>query len=172
MPFLCFQLTRKAKVTTAVSPISLPRDWEMVNPGMLCSVAGWGHLGMNMSCPRKLQEVELEVQRAEKCTSRYKYYKTTTQMCAGDVRKRKSSFEVRSPVLSMQSLDLQVWGRGNELCPVSPACPPVPSLSAVPGGWTLTQSPTWAEASCGRRWIVRARLKPQDQQDPYISQGP
>ena len=87
MPFLCFQLTRKAKVTTAVSPISLPRDWEMVNPGMLCSVAGWGCLGLDMSHPNKLQEVELEVQRAEKCTSRYKYYKTTTQMCAGDVRK-------------------------------------------------------------------------------------
>ena len=119
MPFLCFQLTRKAKVTTAVSPISLPRDWEMVNPGMLCSVAGWGHLGMNMSCPRKLQEVELEVQRAEKCTSRYKYYKTTTQMCAGDVRKRKSSFKVRSQYYPCKAL---VFGSGamgmsSVLCP-------------------------------------------------------
>ena len=119
MPFLCFQLTRKAKVTAAVSPISLPRDWETVNPGMLCSVAGWGHLGMNMSCPRKLQEVELEVQRAEKCTSHYKYYKTTTQMCAGDVRKRKSSFKVRSQYYPCKAL---VFGSGamgmsSVLCP-------------------------------------------------------
>ena len=66
MIFLCFQLMRKANVTTAVSPISLPRDWDKVKSGMLCSVAGWGRLGVNMSCPKKLQEVELEVQRAEK----------------------------------------------------------------------------------------------------------
>ncbi|CAI9157890.1 unnamed protein product [Rangifer tarandus platyrhynchus] len=72
---------------------SLPRDWDTVNPGMLCSVAGWGCLGVNMSCPNKLQEVELEVQRAEKCTSRYKYYSTTTQICAGHPGKRKGSFE-------------------------------------------------------------------------------
>ena len=172
MPFFCFQLMRKANVTTAVSPISLPRDWDTVNPGILCSVAGWGRLDVDMSCTNKLQEVELEVQRAEKCTSRYKHYSTTTQICVGDPRKRKSSFKVSSPVLSMQSLGLWIRGHGNELCPVSPACPPVQSLSGVPGGWTLPLSHIWAEASCGRRRIVRARLKPQDQQDPFISQGP
>ncbi|KAM9711406.1 mast cell protease 1A-like [Dama dama] len=89
---MLLQLTRKAKVTTAVSPISLPRDRDTVNPGMLCSVAGWGRLGLDMSHPSKLQEVELEVQRAKKCTSRYKNYRTTTQICAGDARKKKSSF--------------------------------------------------------------------------------
>lgn len=172
MPFLCLQLKRRAKVTAAVSTISLPSSSDMVNPGMLCSVAGWGRLDVDMSRTKKLQEVELEVQRAEKCTSRYKYYSTTTQICVGDPRKRKSSFKVSSLVLSMQSLGLWIWGHGNELCPVSPACPPVQSLSGVPGGWTLPLSHIWAEASCGRRWIVRARLKPQDQEDPFISQGP
>ena len=133
MPFFCFQLMRKANMTTAVSPISLPRDCDTFNTGMLCSVAGWGRLGVNMSCPKKLQEVELEVQRAEKCTSRYRYYNTTTQICAGDSRESKSSFKVSSPVLSMQSLGLWIRGREKELCPVSPACPPVQSLSCVPG---------------------------------------
>ncbi|XP_061250871.1 mast cell protease 1A isoform X2 [Bos javanicus] len=90
---MLLQLMRKANVTTAVSPISLPRDWDTVNPGMLCSVAGWGRLDVDMSRTKKLQEVELEVQRAEKCTSRYKYYSTTTQICVGDPRKRKSSFK-------------------------------------------------------------------------------
>ena len=66
MPFFCFQLMRKANMTTAVSPISLPRDCDTFNPGMLCSVAGWGCLGVDMPRPNKLQEVELEVQRAEK----------------------------------------------------------------------------------------------------------
>uniref|UniRef100_A0A8C6G100 Peptidase S1 domain-containing protein n=1 Tax=Moschus moschiferus TaxID=68415 RepID=A0A8C6G100_MOSMO len=90
---MLLQLMRKANVTTAVSPISLPRDRDKVNPGMLCSVAGWGRLGVDMSRPNKLQEVELEVQRAEECTSLYKSYSTTTQICAGDPRKRKSSFK-------------------------------------------------------------------------------
>ncbi|KAB0336326.1 hypothetical protein FD754_025695, partial [Muntiacus muntjak] len=89
---MLLQLMKKAKVTTAVSPISLPRDRDTVNPGMLCSVAGWGRLGLDMSHPQKLQEVELEVQRAKKCTSRYKHYRTTTQICAGDAREKKSSF--------------------------------------------------------------------------------
>ncbi|XP_065762161.1 mast cell protease 1A-like [Muntiacus reevesi] len=89
---MLLQLTRKANVTTAVSPINLPRDRDTVNPGMLCSVAGWGCLDVDMYCPNKLQEVQLEVQRAKKCTSRYEYYRTTTQICAGDARKRKSSF--------------------------------------------------------------------------------
>ncbi|KAB0337101.1 hypothetical protein FD755_025745, partial [Muntiacus reevesi] len=89
---MLLQLTRKAKVTTAVSPISLPRDRDTVNPGMLCSVAGWGCLDVDMYCPNKLQEVQLEVQRAKKCTSRYENYSTITQICAGDARKKKSSF--------------------------------------------------------------------------------
>ncbi|KAB0353760.1 hypothetical protein FD755_023544 [Muntiacus reevesi] len=89
---MLLQLTRKAKMTTAVSPVSLPRDRDTVNPGMLCSVAGWGSLDVAISYPNKLQEVELEVQRAEKCASRYKNYSTTTQICAGDPGKRKSSF--------------------------------------------------------------------------------
>ena len=171
MPVLYFQLMRKANVTTAVSPISLPRDWDTVNPGMLCSVAGWGHLGVNMPRPDKLQEVELEVQRAEECSYRYPYYSTTTQICAGDPKESKSFFKVSSPVSSMQSLALWIWGSGSEFCPVSPACPPIWCLSEVPGGWILPQSHIWAEVSCGRRRIVRARLKPQDQRDPFINQG-
>ena len=119
MPFLYFQLMRKANVTTAVSPISLPRDWDTVNPGMLCSVAGWGHLGVNMPRPDKLQEVELEVQRAEECSYRYPYYSTTTQICAGDPKESKSFFKVSSPVSSMQSLALWIGATGasSSLCP-------------------------------------------------------
>ncbi|XP_042091208.1 mast cell protease 1A-like [Ovis aries] len=90
---MLLQLMRKAYVTTAVSPISVPTDWDTVNPGMLCSMAGWGHLGVNMPRPDKLQEVELEVQRAEECSYRYTYYSTTTQICAGDPRESKSFFK-------------------------------------------------------------------------------
>ncbi|KAB0391232.1 hypothetical protein E2I00_006782, partial [Balaenoptera physalus] len=103
-PFSCpRELRRKAYLTAAVSPIRLPWRRELVKPGMVCSVAGWGHLGVNNPVAEKLQEVELEVQRDEECISRYKDYNTTTQICAGNPRKRKGSFLVRSPVLSMQS---------------------------------------------------------------------
>uniref|UniRef100_A0A8C6G0B9 Peptidase S1 domain-containing protein n=1 Tax=Moschus moschiferus TaxID=68415 RepID=A0A8C6G0B9_MOSMO len=83
-------LGRKAKVTAAVSTIALPSGSDAVNPGMLCSVAGWGLLRVNGSTANKLQEVELEVQRDEECKSRYEGYNADTQICVGNPRMRKS----------------------------------------------------------------------------------
>ena len=97
MPFLCLQLKRRAKVTAAVSTISLPSSSDMVNPGMLCSVAGWGLLRVSGSTTNKLQEVELEVQRDEKCKSRYEVYNTDTQICVGNPRMRKKAPTTASP---------------------------------------------------------------------------
>ena len=102
MLFLYIQLTRKAEMTDAVSLINLPRSLEKVKPGMMCSVAGWGQLGVNMPSADKLQEVDLEIQSEEKCIARFKDYIPFTQICAGDPSKRKDSFLVRSPVLSVQ----------------------------------------------------------------------
>ena len=59
MLFLYLQLTRKANITDKVSPINLPRRLAKVKPGMMCSVAGWGRLGVNMPSTDKLQEVDL-----------------------------------------------------------------------------------------------------------------
>ena len=103
MLFLYIQLTRKADMTDAVSPINLPRSLEKVKPGMMCSVAGWGQLGVNMPSADKLQEVDLEVHSEEKGIARFKNYIPITQICAGDSTKRKNSFSVRSSVLSMQN---------------------------------------------------------------------
>ncbi|XP_040091878.1 mast cell protease 3-like, partial [Oryx dammah] len=100
---MLLQLTRKADMTDAVSLISLPRSLEKVKPGMMCSVAGWGQLGVNMPSADKLQEVDLELQSEEKCIARFKYYIPITQICAGDPSKRKDSFSVSSPVLSVQN---------------------------------------------------------------------
>uniref|UniRef100_A0A8C6BYG7 Peptidase S1 domain-containing protein n=1 Tax=Monodon monoceros TaxID=40151 RepID=A0A8C6BYG7_MONMO len=72
---------RKAYLTAAVSPIRLPWRRELVKPGMVCSVAGWGHLGVNNPMAEKLQAVDLEVQRDEECISHYKDYNTTTPIC-------------------------------------------------------------------------------------------
>ncbi|XP_061037456.1 mast cell protease 3-like [Eubalaena glacialis] len=58
-PFSCSrELRRKAYLTTAVSPIRLPWRRELVKPGMVCSVAGWGHLGVNNPVAEKLQEAD------------------------------------------------------------------------------------------------------------------
>ncbi|KAJ1069941.1 hypothetical protein K5549_017389, partial [Capra hircus] len=89
---MLLQLTRKAEMTDAVSLINLPRSLEKVKPGMMCSVAGWGQLGVNMPSADKLQEVDLEVQSEEKCIARFKDYIPITQICAGDPSKRKDSF--------------------------------------------------------------------------------
>ncbi|KAI4535344.1 hypothetical protein MG293_014570 [Ovis ammon polii] len=90
---MLLQLKRKAKMTAAVSTIGLPSSSDTVNPGMLCSVAGWGLLRVNGSTANKLQEVELEVQRDEKCKSRYRVYNTSTQMCVGNPRMRSNAME-------------------------------------------------------------------------------
>ncbi|XP_052515541.1 mast cell protease 3-like [Budorcas taxicolor] len=88
---MLLQLERKAKMTAAVSTIGLPSSSDTVNPGMLCSVAGWGRLHVKGSTAKKLQEVELEVQRDEECKSRYAVYNTSTQMCVGNPRMKNNA---------------------------------------------------------------------------------
>ncbi|XP_064341941.1 mast cell protease 1A-like [Camelus dromedarius] len=90
---MLLQLTRKANLTTAVSPIRLPQGKEPVKPGMVCSVAGWGLLGVNKPAAAKLQEAELEVQTDQQCIHHYKHYDATTQICAGNRRNRENCFE-------------------------------------------------------------------------------
>ncbi|CAI9157889.1 unnamed protein product [Rangifer tarandus platyrhynchus] len=89
---MLLQLAWKADMTDAVSPISLPRSFEKPKPGMMCSVAGWGRLDVNIPPADKLQEVDLEVQKDEKCIAHFKDYIPIMQICAGDPNKRKSSF--------------------------------------------------------------------------------
>ena len=75
---------------------------------------------------------------------------------------------------NLGSAELGGWvAMGMNPVPVSPACPPIWSLSCVPGGLTLPQSHIWAGASCERgSRIVNALMKPQDQQGPDVSPGP
>ncbi|KAB0368938.1 mast cell protease 3-like [Muntiacus reevesi] len=89
---MLLQLAWKADMTDAVSPISLPRNFQKVNPGMMCSVAGWGRLEVNMPSADKLQEVDLEVQSEQRCIARFRDYIPITQICAGDPNKRKNSY--------------------------------------------------------------------------------
>ncbi|KAF6351378.1 granzyme B [Rhinolophus ferrumequinum] len=66
---MLLQLEDKAKLNAAVRTIDLPGRRDKVKPGMVCSVAGWGRLGVNTPGPAKLHEVDLEIQRDEECIS-------------------------------------------------------------------------------------------------------
>ena len=101
------QLERKAKQTSAVKPLSLPRAMARVKPGQVCSVAGWGRDSMT-TYPDTLQEVKLIVQQDAKCESHLpNYYNHTTQLCVGDPKTRKASFQVR-----ITAYPAWIWGEG------------------------------------------------------------
>ncbi|CAM9735340.1 unnamed protein product [Rangifer tarandus platyrhynchus] len=90
---MLLKLERKAKQTSAVKPLSLPRAMARVKPGQVCSVAGWGRNSMT-TYPETLQEVKLIVQEDRKCESHLgNYYNHTTQLCVGDPKTKKTSFQ-------------------------------------------------------------------------------
>uniref|UniRef100_A0A8C3FX42 Peptidase S1 domain-containing protein n=1 Tax=Chrysemys picta bellii TaxID=8478 RepID=A0A8C3FX42_CHRPI len=83
------QLAKRAKFNTWVGTIALPRAKEIVKPGTLCSVAGWGRTSPESeSTPTKLQEVDVVVMKDAKCLRKrngtYQYYKSSTMMYVGD----------------------------------------------------------------------------------------
>ncbi|XP_065762497.1 granzyme B-like isoform X1 [Muntiacus reevesi] len=90
---MLLKLERKAKQTSAVKPLSLPRAMARVKPGQTCSVAGWGKDSMT-TYPETLQEVKLIVQEDQKCESHLRnYYNHTIQLCVGDPKTKKTSFQ-------------------------------------------------------------------------------
>ncbi|KAM6202538.1 granzyme B-like [Rhynchocyon petersi] len=90
---MLLQLKTKAKLTAAVQLLHLPKKKDLVKPGQVCSVAGWGQISTN-NLTTKLHEVELAVQEDEECKSYYpKYYNSTSQLCAGDPTKKMASFQ-------------------------------------------------------------------------------
>ncbi|XP_062946180.1 cathepsin G [Cynocephalus volans] len=89
---MLLQLRRRARRNRAVQPVALPRTQERVRPGALCTVAGWGLVNLSRRTDR-LREVQLRVQRDQKCSSHFNFYNGQTQICVGDPRERKSAFK-------------------------------------------------------------------------------
>ncbi|KAM9711410.1 granzyme H-like isoform 2-T2 [Dama dama] len=87
------QLERKAKQTSAVKPLSLPRAKARVRPGQMCSLAGWGQVALGAPAT-SLQEAELMVQEDRVCETLYpSHYSRASQICVGDPRKAKTGFK-------------------------------------------------------------------------------
>ncbi|XP_068847211.1 granzyme B-like isoform X2 [Capricornis sumatraensis] len=90
---MLLKLERKAKKTSAVKPLSLPRAKTRVKPGQVCSVAGWGRDSTG-SYADTLQEVKLTVQEDRRCEAYlHNYYNRANQLCAGDPKTKKASFQ-------------------------------------------------------------------------------
>ncbi|XP_047651884.1 mast cell protease 3-like [Phacochoerus africanus] len=88
---MLLQLMWAAKLGPAVGVLKLPRYRELVMPGTVCSVAGWGRLSVNSPLATTLRETDVQVQRDEQCSGRFKY-NSTTQICAGSPIKMNNSF--------------------------------------------------------------------------------
>uniref|UniRef100_A0A8D2HD97 Cathepsin G n=1 Tax=Urocitellus parryii TaxID=9999 RepID=A0A8D2HD97_UROPR len=75
----------------AVRPVALPQARNVLRPGALCTVTGWGLVNQNTLASR-LQEVRLRVQRGQVCSQRFAFYTENTQICVGNPRERKNAF--------------------------------------------------------------------------------
>uniref|UniRef100_F1M7H8 Granszyme B-like 1 n=2 Tax=Rattus norvegicus TaxID=10116 RepID=F1M7H8_RAT len=91
---MLLKLKSKAKRTSAVKTLNLPRSNFKVKPGDVCYVAGWGKLGPMGEFPDTLQEVELTVQEDQKCESHLtNVYDKANEICAGDPNIKRASFQ-------------------------------------------------------------------------------
>ncbi|XP_073164665.1 mast cell protease 1A-like [Lepidochelys kempii] len=95
---MLLQLEHKAKLNEQVRLIPLPLAHQGVQPGTVCSVAGWGQTSaQNKELPHKLQEVDLKVLDDLTCLKYpggpYSKYNSYTMMCGGDPKESKASFK-------------------------------------------------------------------------------
>uniref|UniRef100_A0A8C5ZH56 Granzyme B-like n=1 Tax=Marmota marmota marmota TaxID=9994 RepID=A0A8C5ZH56_MARMA len=129
---MLLQLKNKAKLNAEVSLLKLPSRNSQVTPGMVCTLAGWGHIGQNISTT-KLHEVQLEIQKDEECLSHFKsIYDSTTQICVGNPKEKKNCLQVSSPALASPCLGTAEFeenqGKGNYLCLYVLSLSPIQSL--------------------------------------------
>jgi hypothetical protein len=91
---ISWQLRRRARRSGSVKPVALPQASKKLQPGDLCTVAGWGRVSQSRGT-NVLQEVQLRVQMDQMCANRFQFYNSQTQICVGNPRERKSAFRVR-----------------------------------------------------------------------------
>ncbi|XP_076705412.1 cathepsin G-like [Callospermophilus lateralis] len=88
---MLLQLSSRITKNGAVRPVALPQARNVLRPGALCTVTGWGLVNQNTLASR-LQEVQLRVQRGQVCSQRFAFYAENTQICVGNPRERKNAF--------------------------------------------------------------------------------
>ncbi|KAM4853813.1 cathepsin G [Thomomys bottae] len=109
---MLLQLQRKAKKTTAVNLIRLPKNKSQAKPGQVCYVAGWGQMTLEEDYPNTLQEVKLTVQEDQECNSRFEgYYKHVVEICVGDPKMKRRM----QPLLLFLALILPPWAEAGKI---------------------------------------------------------
>ncbi|KAL1764596.1 cathepsin G, partial [Sigmodon hispidus] len=88
---MLLQLSRRIRRTRSVRPVALPEARNRLRPGDLCTVAGWGLVSLNRRT-NVLQEVQLRIQRDQRCNDLFNSYNSQTQICVGNPRERKTAF--------------------------------------------------------------------------------
>lgn len=73
----------------------MPRPNDMVKPGDVCRVAGWGQMSVDVTKrTSRLQEAKLIIQEDKECKKLFHHYSETTEICAGDPKKIQDIFQV------------------------------------------------------------------------------
>uniref|UniRef100_A0A452J1M6 Peptidase S1 domain-containing protein n=1 Tax=Gopherus agassizii TaxID=38772 RepID=A0A452J1M6_9SAUR len=82
---MLLQLAELAELTDAIYTIPLPQAGRTVDPGSVCSVAGWGRTSLNsMRTSNILHEVDLEVMSDKTCQEDGWGSEGRTDQCCGD----------------------------------------------------------------------------------------
>ncbi|XP_039355164.1 granzyme B-like [Mauremys reevesii] len=127
---MLLQLARRARLSEWVGLIPLPSAWQGVCPGAMCSIAGWGRMSARRAKGSDvLREVDVAVLEDYVCLRNpdhiYRYYNTSTILCAGDPKEGKDSFKGDSGgplVCGKTAQGIVSWGSLNS--PPSPGCTP------------------------------------------------
>ncbi|XP_012374685.2 cathepsin G [Dasypus novemcinctus] len=88
---MLLQLERRITPSAVIRPVALPQPRARLQPGTLCTAAGWGMVDVRRITD-VLQEVQLRVQNDQECSILYRWYTGQTQLCVGDPNERKSAF--------------------------------------------------------------------------------
>ncbi|XP_075386958.1 cathepsin G-like [Tenrec ecaudatus] len=88
---MLLKLGNRTQRNCFVSPVALPRSQTRLQPGTVCTAAGWGRVNLNQKTSI-LQDVQLQVQTDQECHNRFRQYRSLMQICVGSPRERKSVF--------------------------------------------------------------------------------
>ncbi|XP_060475374.1 chymase isoform X3 [Panthera onca] len=89
---MLLKLKEKANLTLAVGTLPLPPQFNIIPPGRMCRVAGWGKTQLNEPGSDTLQEVKQRLMNPQACRH-YRTFDHNLQLCVGNPRKTTSAFE-------------------------------------------------------------------------------
>lgn len=89
------QLREKAVLNRYVLPLPINHNGGKVNPGSVCSVAGWGiYKDYNKDEAPTLRKVDVKVVSAEICSKTFPNIDVKKFICAGDPQEKKYAYNV------------------------------------------------------------------------------